>query len=188
MGAPRIPARVRATVAVLLGSACALFGVGIVTAQIPLAVAWGDSASPATMANAASLAPPPLVVPVGPDEWFRPGGRNAGTEGLIDFLAKLALHDNAPLYVSETWGRAWGGANSDHHASRTDSRALDEAVLGVQSPTAATETAAQRIASALGVAKWSGGDLTRTINGYRFQVLWKVPGHFDHVHVGVRKV
>jgi hypothetical protein len=26
------------------------------------------------------------------------------------------------------------------------------------------------------------------VSGYRFQILWKVAGHFDHVHVGVRKV
>ena len=35
---------------------------------------------------------------------------------------------------------------------------------------------------------WTGGDLTRTVNGYRFQVLWLVGGHFNHVHVGVRKI
>lgn len=178
----------RATVAVLMGGACASFGVGIVTAQVPIGIAWGESSSPTRMANAASVAPPPLVVPVGPEQWFQPGGRNAGTEALIDYLAKLALHDNAPLYVSDGWGRAWGGANSDHHVSRTDSWAFDVAVLGVQSPTAATDTAAQRIASALGVPNWTGGDLTRTVGGYRFQVLWRVAGHFDHVHVGVRKV
>ena len=134
------------------------------------------------------VAPPPFVVPVSPDQWFRPGGRNAGTETLIDYLAKLALHENAPLYVSDRWGRTSGGANSDHHITRTDSWALDVAVLGVQSPTPATETAAQRIASALGVPNWTGGDLTRIIGGYRFQLLWRVPGHFNHVHVGVRKL
>ena len=44
------------------------------------------------------------------------------------------------------------------------------------------------MSAALGVPDWAGGDLTKTINGYRFQVLWKVAGHFNHVHVGVRKV
>ena len=72
--------------------------------------------------------------------------------------------------------------------SRTDSWAVDVAVLGIQSPTPATELAAKRIAAALGVPDWTGGDLTKTVNGYRFQVLWKVAGHFNHVHVGVRKV
>lgn len=132
--------------------------------------------------------PPPFVVPSGPDQWFQPSGRNQGTEGLADVLAKLALHDNAPLYVSETSGRTTGGTNSDHHASRTDSWAVDVAVRGIQQPTAATRTAAARIASALGEPNWAGGDLTKMVNGYRFQVLWLVAGHFNHVHVGVRKV
>ena len=43
-------------------------------------------------------------------------------------------------------------------------------------------------AAALGVPDWGGGDITKTIDGYRFQVLWKVAGHYNHVHVGVRKV
>ncbi len=132
--------------------------------------------------------PPPFVMPTSPDQWFAPSGRNQGTEGLADVLAKLALHDNAPLYVSETSGRTTGGANSDHHASRTDSWAVDVAVRGIQQPTAATRTAAARIASALGEPNWTGGDLTKTVDGYRFQVLWLVPDHFNHVHVGVRKV
>jgi hypothetical protein len=72
--------------------------------------------------------------------------------------------------------------------SRTDSWAVDVAVRGIQAPTPATELAAQRIAAAFGVPNWTGGDLTKTVNGYRFQILWKVAGHFNHVHVGVRKV
>ncbi len=149
-----------------------------------MAVPVLQSPSPAV---ASVLAPPPLVVPTGPSQWFLPSGRNQGTEGLAMFLANLALRDNAPLYVSETT-RATGGSNSDHHVSRTDSWAVDVAVRGIQQPTAATRTAAARIASALGEPNWTGGDLTRTINGYRFQVLWLVAGHFNHVHVGVRKI
>ena len=91
----------------------------------------------------------PFVVPTSPSQWFRPSGRNQGTEGLAMFLADLALRDNAPLYLSETT-RATGGPNSDHHVSRTDSWAVDVAVRGIQKPTVATRTAAARIASALG--------------------------------------
>lgn len=150
------------------------------------------SASAASVASAtvgrAGVERPTAAVPSGPDDWFQPSGRNQGTEGVADSLARLALHDNAPLYVSEEWGRTTGGANSDHHASRTDSWALDVAVLGVQHPTPATETAAARIAAALGEPIWTGGDLRKTVGGYRVQVLWKVAGHFNHVHIGVRKV
>lgn len=130
----------------------------------------------------------PFVLPNRPEQWFQPSGRNAGTEGLARFLAAIALRDNAPLYVSEQWGRTTGAGQSDHHVSRSDAWAADLAVRGIQAPTPATEMAARRVAAALGVPDWGGGDLTRTINGYRFQVLWKVAGHFNHVHIGVRKV
>ncbi|MGI8808485.1 MAG: hypothetical protein ACR2KK_11700 [Acidimicrobiales bacterium] len=133
-------------------------------------------------------APPPFELPTRPEQWFNPSGKNQGTEGVAEFLGGLALYQNAPLYLSERSGRTTGGTNSDHHASRTDSWAIDVAVRGIQQPTPATHTAAKRISTALGEPNWSGGDLTKTINGYRIQVLWLVPGHFNHVHVGVRKV
>jgi len=132
--------------------------------------------------------PPPFVLPTTREQWFSPSGRNQGTEGLAEALARVALHENVPLYVSERSGRTTGGTNSDHHASRTDSWAVDVAVRGIQQPTESTRTAAKRISAALGEPNWTGGDLTRTIDGYRFQVLWLVAGHFNHVHVGVRKI
>lgn len=145
-------------------------------------------APPPSTAPAPTVPPPPLVLPTAPGQWFQPGGRNAGTEAPAQFLAAIALHGNAPLYVSDQWGRTTGGGHSDHHISRSDSWAVDLAVRGIQVPTPATELAARRIAAALGVADWAGGNLIRTVDGYRFQVLWKVAGHFNHVHVGVRKI
>lgn len=153
-------------------------------------VVFGAVLPPTTVAAlpAAGPAAVPFVYPTAPEHWFQPSGRNAGTEGLARFLAAIALRDNAPLYVSEQWGRTTGRAQSDHHISRNDSWAADLAVRGIQVPTPATELAARRVAAALGVPDWGGGDLTKTINGYRFQVLWKVAGHFNHVHLGVRKI
>ncbi len=193
MGSRTVVRGGRRIAATLLAGACLVCSPAVFTtspadlefgAGPAVAVPVLQSPSPAV---ASVLAPPPLVVPTGPSQWFLPSGRNQGSEGLAMFLANLALRDNAPLYVSETT-RATGGSNSDHHVSRTDSWAVDVAVRGIQQPTAATRTAAARIASALGEPNWTGGDLTRTINGYRFQVLWLVAGHFNHVHVGVRKI
>ena len=130
----------------------------------------------------------PVALPTNPDQWFSPAGKNGGTEGLARFLAAVAVHDNKPLYLSDTWGRTGGNGLSDHHVSRTDSWAVDVAVRGIEAPTPATDLAAKRIATALGEPSWTGGDLTKTVKGYRFQVLWKVAGHFNHVHIGVRKV
>ena len=143
---------------------------------------------PPSLVAAATQAPAPFVYPTAPEQWFQPTGLNGGTEGLARFLAALAIRDNPPLYVSEQWGRTTGGGQSDHHISRNDSWAADLAVRGIQVPTPATELAARRVAAALGVPDWDGGDITKIINGYRFQVLWKVAGHFNHVHVGVRKL
>ncbi|HEX2119211.1 MAG TPA: hypothetical protein VHF91_08505, partial [Acidimicrobiales bacterium] len=109
----------------------------------------------------------PVALPTNPDRWFSPGGKNGGTEGLARFLAAVAVHENKPLYVSDTWGRTGGNGLSDHHVSRTDSWAVDVAVRGIQAPTPATDLAATRIATALGEPNWTGGDLTKTVKGYR---------------------
>lgn len=133
----------------------------------------------------------PALVPgaraVDPANWFAPAGRNQGTEGLASALATLALAGNQPLYVSDGWGRTGPGAQSDHHVLNTNSWAFDLAVRGVQQPSPTTELAARRIAAALGHPDWAGGDLQAHIGGYRFELLWRVAGHFDHVHIGVRR-
>jgi hypothetical protein len=156
---------------------------------VPAAVVFAPPAPTVTTTVTTLPAPPPAFVqPTSPDQWFKPSGRNQGTEGLGVALAQIALQDNAPLYISEQWGRTTGAATSDHSISRTDSWAVDVAVRGIQQPTPATYEAAKRISTALGEPKWVSGDLTKTINGYRFQVLWLVDGHFNHVHVGIRKI
>lgn len=148
---------------------------------------WGEGIARASTGSVARGGSP-FFVPDRPEQWFQPSGRNSGTEGVVEFLAQLALHENAPLYRSDGWGRTTGPATSDHHSSQSDSWACDLAVLGVNAPSPATATAAQRIGSALGEPGWSGGNLTRTVGAYRVQVLWQVADHFDHVHIGVRKM
>lgn len=187
--------------ALLIGACVFLDGCAVPATRTEMALVPTEKAARAAAVLDAELPPttivaalvaaagqPAFVLPTAPEQWFQPSGLNGGTEGLARFLAAIALRDNPPLYVSEQWGRTSGGAQSDHHVSRNDSWAADLAVRGIQAPTPATELAARRVAAALGVPDWGGGDLTRTIHGYRFQVLWKVAGHFNHVHVGVRKV
>ena len=159
----------------------------VLEAVLPPTTLLAAAPAPAPPAEPAPQ-PAPFVYPTAPEQWFQPTGLNAGTEGLARVPAAIALRDNPPLYVSEQWGRTTGGEQSDHHISRSDSWAADLAVRGIQVPTPATELAARRVSAALGVPDWPGGDLQKTINGYRFQVLWKVAGHFNHVHVGVRKL
>jgi hypothetical protein len=131
---------------------------------------------------------PPLAIPKSPSEWFNPRGRNEGTEGIVADLAALGIADNHPLYVNECWGRTWGAATSDHHTSQVRSWACDLSVAGVHVPTPQAHEAARRIGSALGEPGWTGGNLKKVVGGYRVQVLWMVAGHYDHVHIGVRKL
>lgn len=146
-------------------------------------------APPVPPAPPAPPAPPPEAAAApDPTAWFVPGGRNQGTEDLAMALAAIALENNEPLYLSDGWGRMWGSSTSDHYGGKTDAWASDLAVRGIQRPTPQTEEAARRVAAALGRPDWTGGDLKVTMEGYRFQVLWKVAGHFNHVHVGVKKV
>ena len=133
-------------------------------------------------------AAPTLVIPSSPSEWFNPRGEHQGTEGIVADLAKLGVTDNGALYVNECWGRAWGASTSDHHHSQLRSWACDISVAGVQVPTPEAHEAARRIGSALGEPGWTGGNLRKTINGYRIQVLWMVAGHYNHVHIGARKL
>jgi hypothetical protein len=196
---------VQKVAAVLLSGASLVCGPAVISSAPPQVELAPDSqalalvAAPAlveaptvTTIAAPALAPAPepapFTYPTSPDQWFAPSGGNHGTEGLALFLAGIALKDNAPLYISEQQSRTTGSPNSDHFHTRTDSWAIDVAVRGIQAPTPQTHLAARRIAVALGEPNWAGGDLTKTINGYRFQVLWLVAGHYNHVHVGVRKV
>lgn len=169
--------------------------IGVATAGTgtPVAVLGADEAVVAVQATVPTTAPPPpapppLFVPTDPSQWFNPRGQHDGTEGITNDLATLGITDNAPLYVNECWGRTWGPPTSDHHISQIHSWACDLSIKGIQVPTPQTEEAARRIASALGVPGWTGGNLIKYISGYRIQVLWRVAGHFDHVHVGVRKL
>ena len=175
----------RSAVAVLLVIASLSFAAAYAsTPKTAVADVWVERVA----GDVPDATPVQFAVPESPDQWFRPSGRNGGTEGVATFLAELALHENTPLYVSSGWGRDTGSDRSDHHVSRTDSWACDLAVRGISHPTPATRTAAARIAAALGEPDWEGGTLTKHVAGYRIQVLWLVAGHFDHVHVGVRKV
>ncbi len=155
---------------------------------VPAAAALIASPAPPPAAPAAAPSPPAAAPAIDPLAWFVPGGRNGGTENLAAALANIALEGNAPLYLSDGWGRTWGSSTSDHYGGNTTAWAADLAVRGIQRPTPQTEEAARRVAAALGQPGWTGGDLKVTIQGYRFQVLWKVAGHFNHVHVGVKKV
>jgi hypothetical protein len=45
------------------------------------------------------------------------------------------------------------------------------------------------VADFLGLSAWEGaGILDHTHGNYRYQLIWRAPGHHDHVHIGVRRL
>ena len=84
--------------------------------------------------------------------------------------------------------------NSDHSVNSSTSYAIDIACTGEEGDTILA-----------GIMKWlddsksstsndnftsyKGGEwLSFTKEGYRYQIGWKVTGHYDHIHIGVSKV
>lgn len=75
------------------------------------------------------------------------------------------------------------GNPSDHWVGSTQSYATDLPASG-----AAGDALLKKISQALGVPLKSGTWNNVNIGGYRYQIGWKTSGHFDHVHVGVKKL
>ena len=74
---------------------------------------------------------------------------------------------------------------SDHSASSTEAYAID---FG----TYEGSPLAYAIAHALGISGYSTGNYTghhieRAGRSFRVQILWAVDGHYDHVHVGIKR-
>ncbi len=79
-----------------------------------------------------------------------------------------------------------GNPSSDHYVGNITAYAAD---LGTYSG----EALANAIAKSLGIEGYSTGNYNSyyvTFGGmtFRVQILWAVSGHYDHVHVGVRRV
>ena len=85
---------------------------------------------------------------------------------------------NHPLSISNP--------GSDHNEANTYADAVD---LGTYNG----QALAHAIAKALGISGFSTGNynhyfIQRRGHTFRVQILWAVSGHFDHVHVGIKRV
>lgn len=116
---------------------------------------------------------------------LRPGGGQAGTAAQAHELSRLAKKmglgvsgERSPSHNASVGG----AADSDHLT--TNKRATARDVSGSQQ---AMDRYARRVAKKLGF-KTHKGLQTKVKNGYRYQLIWQAAGHYDHVHVGVRKV
>jgi len=96
-----------------------------------------------------------------------------GRDGLPVTSRKRAA--NHPLSISNP--------GSDHNMANTTAYAADGGTFS-------GAEAAHDVANALGISNYSTGNFTtytisRAGKSFGVQILWAVPGHFDHVHTGV---
>ncbi len=115
-----------------------------------------------------------------------------GSEGVADNAKAIARGLGIPV-TSEKRNLAQtqnvgSSTASDHYTGNTEAFATDFGVSGAKG----TELA-NKIADTYGIPRSNIG----TFNGhtisvgdrkYRLQLLWKVAGHFDHVHLGIKRV
>lgn len=127
----------------------------------------------------------PKATPVG-----TPGGGWGGSRNLAQAMAAIGQRNGLSI-ASEKRSRrnTTSGNMSDHYQGNKTAYAYD--LSNGSAPTPQMDATAAQIAAALGVKGWKGGVLNVNRGGYRYQVLYrtKVGGnHFNHVHVGVRKL
>lgn len=89
-------------------------------------------------------------------------------------------------WLSQKRGRVHtaSGGVSDHYIGSANSYGLD---LGVPNTTEGDKLMRQ-LSGWFGVPYKGGKWLNVNRDGYRYQIGWRTPGHFDHIHVGVKKL
>lgn len=108
-------------------------------------------------------------------------GAWAGTENIL--LKATKGFDISSTKRTPAENAAVGGAeDSDHLTSNKNTFATDL-------PTTDGRPIAEKVAKRLGFEQqWTPGNYdwytSKKYPGYRFQLLWEVEGHYDHVHVG----
>lgn len=76
------------------------------------------------------------------------------------------------------------GNTSDHYKGVTNSYAVDIAASGTEG-----DELLAYIMAKFGHPEYKGGSwININKDGYRYQVGWRVKNHFDHIHVGVKKL
>jgi Transglycosylase SLT domain len=81
------------------------------------------------------------------------------------------------------------GGISDHWVGSTDAYAvdIDSATCTMDYPGGEADRTARAIAAALGMPSHTG--VVNVVRGaYRFQLLWQTAEHYDHVHIGARRI
>ncbi len=114
-----------------------------------------------------------------------------GSEGVADAAKGIAAQMGIPVTSQKrdlaATQRVGSTTGSDHFTGNTNAFATDFGVSGAKG-----DQLAKAIAQKYGIPESNIGTFNRhTINvdgqRYSLQLLWKVAGHFDHVHLGIRR-
>ena len=119
------------------------------------------------------------------------GGGWGGSQNVANAAKRIAASMGIPVTsqkrnLADTI-RVGSSTASDHYTGNTTAFAVDFGVAGARG-----DQLARAIASKYGIPQGNIG----TFNGhvinvdgarYRLQLLWRVAGHFDHVHLGIRR-
>jgi hypothetical protein len=121
----------------------------------------------------------------GKDGKVHGGGGWGGSKG----IAYAATQDLPRGSQKRATQNTASGGVSDHWVGSKDSYAIDVPAVGKTG-----SEYARTMAKRLGIKDWSPGTYTvhviKAAGGkqYRVQLLWQVEGHYDHVHIGVKRV
>lgn len=123
-----------------------------------------------------------------------PGGTNGDWGGSMQralWFARIADDwamangKNRSLISSQKRSRVLtaSGNTSDHYKGNNNAYAVDIAASGTEG-----DALLAYIMERFGHPEYKGGSwFNVTIDGYRYQVGWRVKNHFDHIHVGVKR-
>ncbi|WP_342373737.1 LysM peptidoglycan-binding domain-containing protein [Myxococcus stipitatus] len=122
----------------------------------------------------------------------KPGKGWGGSEGMADAAKKIAKEMGIPVTSQKRDAQKTKQVNSnkgsDHYTGNKKAFAVDFGASGKQG-----DKLAKAIAKKYGIPESSIGTYkkhTVEVDGkkYALQLLWKVKGHFDHVHLGIRRL
>lgn len=115
-----------------------------------------------------------------------------GSEGVADAAKVISRQMGVPVTSQKrdlaATRRVGSTTRSDHYTGNTSAYAVDFGVKGKRG-----DALAQAIARRYGIPASNIGTYNRHIievdgKKYSLQLLWKVKGHYDHVHLGIHRV
>lgn len=114
------------------------------------------------------------------------GGDWGGTMQRALAFAKIAndfMGKNVVVSQKRDRVKTASGNTSDHYSGNENAYGIDLSCKG-----AAGDALLAHLMSWFGHPEYTGGKwFTVNKDGYRYQIGWKVPDHYDHIHIGVKK-